>query len=78
MRVYEKIFSLVGVTSGVDLILADFKKIVEKLEAYADLHLTHRDNKSLQIEDLKEQVSIHEAERQKATDAAAKIKTLIS
>lgn len=63
---------------SVDDILADFQKVIDRLEAFADLHLAQRDNKALEIEKLKSEISDHEAERQKATDAAAKIKDLIS
>ena len=63
---------------SVEDILADFHKIVTRLEAFADLHLAQRDNKAIQIEQLKGEIADHEAERLKATEAAAKIKELIS
>lgn len=78
MRIYEKLFSAAGISSGVDLIIADFHKIVDKLQAYEDLHLAHRDNKALQIEDLKQQLAVHEAERLKAESVKEKIKSLLS
>ncbi len=63
---------------SVDDILADFQKVVDRLEAFADLHLAQRDNKALEIEKLKSEITDHENERLKAIEAAAKIKTLIS
>lgn len=62
----------------VEDILEDFHKVVSRLEAFSELHLAQRDNKSIQIEALKAEVANHEAERLKAESVKEKIKSLLS